>query len=173
MKKYNLNKEKISFKWGEALGYSLGEEGRGRKKTLVIDRSETENVKPIITKNGGFMIVDSDSESNSWLALLSTNGGYKKNVDGYFKACESDNIKIFAMGNGAWGDAGRCGTYDEAIIEIPDNTWIMLRMSGHSENYYMYFGTKEVHKITVEEIGAFCDMMNIEAPDRENMIALR
>ena len=77
---------------------------------------------------------------------------------------------MVAIGVGAYGAAGRIGTWNEFLIVIPDNTFLKIRPAGGShkiERYWLYFGEDKVYRVEKNEIDLFCDNMGLEKPAEE------
>lgn len=122
-------------------GIALGERGRGRHETFIPvprefpDRPEDEMVPGIcmgLTKSGKpRLIVSHDKNDSSITALLSSNGGYRRGTCGEIYVLKSSKVSTVATGYGAWGDAGRIGTWTDACIQFSSG-WIRVKYSGHS-----------------------------------------
>lgn len=67
---------------------------------------------------------------------------------------------MLAKGYGAWGAAGRIGSYDEFLCIIKDGTWVRVRPAGGSHKiprYWLYFASDKVYRIGDEELDLFLE----------------
>lgn len=121
-------------------GIALGEKGRGRHETFIpvpkefpdkpeetvlgfsMGLTRSERPRLVVNRNGG---------DRSVTALLSSNGGYRRGTCGEIYVLTSSKVLAVATGYGAWGDAGRIGTWTDACIQFSSG-WIRVKYSGHS-----------------------------------------
>jgi len=173
MKRYNINPEKRNFSWGEMMVVSLGERGRGRFEALIPYHApvDAEFLDLGKTRSGKSKIVKG-KEKDGWLAVVSGSGCYTRGTYGsvYCLPQDKNKIKVVAIGVGAYGAAGRIGTWNEFLIVIPDNTFLKIRPAGGShkiERYWLYFDEDKVYRVEKNEIDLFCDNMGLEKPAEE------
>jgi len=165
MKKYNVNPVEREFSWRKMLVVSLGERGRGRLEALVpfhapkdakyLDLGQTKSGKPKIIKGNG--------PDGKWLAVVSGVGTYTRDTYGtvYCLPQDKGRIQVVAFGRGAYGAAGRIGSWNEFLVVIPDDTFLKIRPAGGSnkiERYWLFFGTDKVYRVEKNEMDMFCDM---------------
>ena len=169
MKRYNLNVEERKFNWGDMDVVTLGEEGRGRHLEFVPfhTRKDAELVEVGTSRTGNPKIVGSKSDAG-WLGVVSGRGCYTKNTYGSVyvpEQCMYD-VEVVAQGYGAWGDAGRCGTWMEYLAIVKDNALLKVRPAGgyKLESYWLYFSSEKVVEIPKQEMDMFCEAEGIEHP---------
>jgi len=184
MKAYNLNPVEREFTWGKQheavkqLVTELGEQGRGRHKTVVpIHAKNLVELTLNTSQTGKPVICDiKDGKDNygltNWLAKLSGAGCYTRNTLGtvYCLASQEDNVYKIAQGHGAFGDAGRIGTWYEYLCIICPETWIRIRPAGGVEKmprYWMYFDKDQVYTVPDGELDAFNSSTGIAIPGPE------
>ena len=172
MKLYNIKPVKRKFSWGEMDVISLGEEGRGRRLTIIpfhanISNLEGDNFQIGRTLKGFPKIVNGES-SDGYIAKLSAEGVYTRNTYGsvYIHPDDKEKIKIIASGNGAYGLAGRIGEWYEFLVEIspqyPIRFYVQPSGGEHKiKGYYVVVFTDKVYKVPKEEIQIFEDQMGI------------
>jgi len=175
MKRYNVEPHEREFSWGKMLVVVLGEKGRGRYESLIPYHApkEAEYLDIGVTKSGKPKIVKGESPNGKWLAVVSGEGVYTRNTYGtvYCLPKDKDKIRVIARGRGAYGQAGRIGSWYEFLIVVPDGTLLKVRPAGGEEKrprYWLYFGGEKVVKIGAgDELDIFCDQMDIERPSED------
>jgi len=173
MKLYNIHPYKKTFSWGEMYVISLGEEGRGRRLTLVpfqgdITNLEAENFQVGLTKKG-FPKIITGQKSDGYIALLSGEGVYTRGTYGSVKIYseDKDKIKIIAYGKGAYGIAGRIGEWYEFMVVVnplyPVRFYVQPAGGEHKrERYYLVFLKDRVIEIKKEELNLFQEESGID-----------
>jgi len=169
-KRHNIEPVLKNFKWGDMLVITLGEEGRGRKLTLIPYHAP-ENatlLKISYTRTGRPKIVQSES-NKGWLAVVTGRGTYTRGTYGtvYSLPEDKEKIKVIAYGRGAYGAAGRIGDWNEFLVYIPDGTFLKIRPAGGPHKrarYWLYFGKDKVYRIEKEEMDLFCEQMGLDRP---------
>ena len=150
MKLWNIEPNKVSTGFGEIDAVVLGEEGRGRKRALVP-----------MTK-----IENNDAE---WVARLSAEGTYTRGTYGtvYVLVEDRKKIKIIDFGVGAYGDAGRIGSWMDFLVAIEKTpVRFLMRPSGgpgKRKRYWLVF-TDKVYTVKQEETGIFTETTGIDVP---------
>ena len=172
MKRY-FDVEQRSFAWGDMYVVVLGEQGRGRKEVYIPYHAhiDCQLVELGSTKSGHVKIVASQSNVG-WLAVVSGRGVYTRGTYGtvYVPPAFVEKVKVVAYGYGAYGDAGRIGSWYEFLITVEDNTFLKIRPAGGSSKkarYWLYFDADVVRKISMEEMPLFCDAFGIPSPPEE------
>jgi hypothetical protein len=149
MKAFNLKAEERN---GKTL-IALGEEGRGRKLTLVrcaLDIKDTEEVTVIKPKPGVPTISKATPYgSTAWLARITTDGAYIRGAEGNVRFL-GEGVELVAKGFGAFGDAGRTGNWDDVLIIVPNGTLLRVKPT-RGDAYFLLFTAVEVVTMTVEE----------------------
>lgn len=163
MKQFKIKPIKKTFSFGEMHCISLGERGRGRYEEIVPCQSDllpTDYIQIIPTKTGKPKIVKG-GDSKGWIARISCEGTYTKNTDGYARVHKDDldKVNVLAKGYGAEGDAGRCGTWYDYLLQIEDNTLIRVKEHGGYKRppYFIYFSETAAFVIQEEELDIFLD----------------
>jgi hypothetical protein len=169
-KRFQINPIERQFQWGEMQIIELGQKGRGRKYFLMPYHAskDAELIEFGRTKTDKEKIVSSDKE-NGWIAIISAKGPYTRGTSGnvYIQEKDKDRVKIHGIGVCAWGDAGRIGGYKEYLVEIEDETWVMVKPAGGYKvsNYYLYFGSDHVDRVEEEELDLYCEHNGVEMPE--------
>ena len=151
MKLWNIEPLKIKLSFGEIDAIVLGEEGRGRKRALV----------PINKIN---KIINAQ-----WVVRLSAEGTYTRGTYGtvYVLTEDREKIKIIDFGIGAYGDAGRIGSWNDFMVSIEETpVRFLMRPSGgpaKRERYWIVFD-KEVYTVKPTEIDIFKETIGIDIP---------
>jgi len=168
MKQYNLAATKRQMSFGELTVIELGEKGRGRYENLVPfqgDIIESDYVIPVPTKSGKNKIIKG-GDNKGWIARISCEGCYTRGTTGnaYVHIKDAEKVVVLESGNGAEGDAGRIGWWADYLLQIQDDTLIRVKRHGGSKTpaYYLYFGQKEVFKISGQEIEIFLENKEYE-----------
>jgi len=150
MKLWNIEPYKVSTGFGEIDAVLLGEEGRGRKRALV----------PITKIN---------KINAQWVVRLSAEGTYTRGTYGtvYVLTEDREKIKIIDFGIGAYGDAGRIGSWNDFMVSIEETpVRFLMRPSGgpaKRERYWIVFD-KEVYTVKPTEIDIFKETIGIDIP---------
>lgn len=148
----------------------MGQIWRGRKYTIIpAEISDQLFVEIGLSKSGKPRIVTSDS-SKDWLAFLSSEGCYTRGTyrSVYVPENQTSNVKVVASGYGAYGAAWRTGEFWEFLLEIQDETFVLVKPSGGEHKipaYWLYFGKTEVKQLRQEELDVFCESFNLESPE--------
>ena len=151
MKLWNIEPNKVSTGFGEIDAVLLGEEGRGRKRALV----------PITKIN---------KINAQWVARLSAEGTYTRGTYGtvYVLTEDRKKIKIIDFGIGAYGDAGRIGSWGDFLIAIEETpVRFLMRPSGgpaKRERYWLIFAEDKVYTVKSTEIDIFKETIGIDIP---------
>jgi len=159
MKAYNLNASNYTASFGTVECLQLGETGRGRKLTLVrcpkgiVDKTEVNLFAP---KVGKPKITIESSDNPNWLARVSTSGAYIRGANGNVRVLkvQENNIKVIAKGEGAFGDAGRTGSWDDFLLEVAPDTVLRVKPS-RGDAYFLHFTEESVVKLTASELGLY------------------
>ena len=153
MKLWNIEPyNKVSTGFGEIDAVVLlGEEGRGRKRALV----------PITKFN---------KINAEWVARLSAEGTYTRGTYGtvYVLVEDRKKIKIIDFGVGAYGDAGRVGSWMDFLVAIEKTpVRFLVRPSGgpaKRKRYWLVFTKDKVYTVKQEETGIFTETTGIDVP---------
>lgn len=156
MKAYNLNTVQHTASFGVVDVIGLGEEGRGRKLTLVNcpkGIGDREDVTLFAPKVGKPKITLGRDNSPCWLMRLSTEGAYIRGANGNVRVLkgQEDRVSVVARGQGAFGDAGRTGTWDDLLVQVAPETVLRVKPS-RGDAYFLNVTELEVLKISVSEV---------------------
>jgi hypothetical protein len=168
MKLYNVIPVKKSFSWGEMYVVILGEDGRGRKQSLIPFQADITNLEGnefVIGKTlkGNPKIVKGIS-SEGFIAVLSGEGVYTRGTYGtvYIHNEDKEKITLVSYGKGAFGIAGRIGDWYDYLLEIKPlyPVRFYVRPAGGEykiERYFLVFDNDKVTKVKKEEKDIFED----------------
>ncbi len=151
MKLWNIEPLKNKLSFGEIDAVVLGEEGRGRKRALV----------PMTKIN---------KINAQWVVRLSAEGTYTRGTYGtvYVLTKDREKIKIIDFGVGAYGDAGRIGSWNDFLVSIKETpVRFLMRPSGgpdKRERYWLVF-TDKVYTVKQEETSIFTETTGIDIPN--------
>lgn len=169
MKIFNIVPIVREMSFGELSVIALGERGRGRYEAVIpCGVKKDEKFGSITkTKSGNPKIVPSSSPEHGWLAIVSGSGTYTRGTYGtvYCQKEDVEKVQVLATGNGAYGDAGRIGSWNEFLITISDNTFLRIRPAGGQhkiERYNLFFSAEKVFRIPDSELQIFCEQMGLE-----------
>lgn len=126
MKTFNIQPRSVKIGEIEISAVILGEKGRGRTQAIVPCPENASVLEPGLSKTNRPRLNPSSSNAG-WLARISTEGSYVRGANGNVSAPPSmaSMIQVVAKGNGAFGDAGRIGT------------WVDLILATHLESFYL------------------------------------
>lgn len=171
MKPFNISADTRKEIGGQQVPVmALGEPGRGRQLTLirvpaaVAAQVQLEESKPGMPKR--VAIVNSKPESVqmpcAWLARVSTCGAYVRGANGNVRVlvATASKVRVVARGQGAFGDAGRTGTWDDLLLVVEPGTVLRVKPS-RSDAYWVHFGEKVTH-LTLPELALFDE---VDIPD--------
>jgi hypothetical protein len=156
----------------------LGERGRGRELTpVIVDPSvldERGNVTGIVeigaTRSGKPKIVRGNGEPLTWLDRVCTLSSYVRGACGWVGKLPDSSAKLIAVGWGAFGDAGRIGSWADILLSVPGNTWLRVKPS-RGPAYFRWYPEVEtgsdVVNVDAESLDAFAEAMGILAPPVE------
>ena len=151
MKKYNIIPETIKIADLEFSGITLGEKGRGR--TLVnVSCPDSEFLEVGATKTGKARL-NKSTLRKGWVARVSTEGAYIRNGKGNVSTATeyAEHIKVVARGQGAFGDAGRIGSWDDLLLATElEEFWLRVKPT-RGDAYILLFKSNKVTKLSYEE----------------------
>lgn len=155
MKTYNIEPKEIAINDYNFTGIVLGEKGRGRRETIV-PVAQSDLLEPGLTKAGKPRLNRSNS-SDGWVARISTSGAYVRGANGNVSVHKDSEFSLVAKGYGAFGAAGRTGTWDDVIFTVPDNTLVRVKPS-RADAYFVWFGTSKATVLSQSELSAIADL---------------
>ena len=172
MKVYNISPELIKVADFEITGICLGEEGRGRQKTIV-PAPKDGLMEPGLSKSGKPRLNPSKS-AQGWIARISSVGGYIRGAQGNISVHPScaDEVRVVARGHGAFGDAGRIGTWDDLLIVGPDEFLVRVKPS-RGDAYLIKFTAEKAVRLSYTEADALdVDCLNSTVSSRGDFVRL-
>ncbi len=158
------------FDWGTLIYVSAGEEGRGRKELRLpipkgIEIKQGMNHLTIGQTKSGLPRINTYSDDGMF-ALLSSEGGYTRRGDGFFKMEEEElqNISILAKGNGADGAAGRIGDWDVVLLELHAPCQILNQRSGagRSNIEIIIYDGETIDRVDACDYMQYCELKQIK-----------
>lgn len=148
MKTYNIHANELEIGGVETTAIILGEAGRGRKLQKILCPMDEEFLDYTFNRIGKVKLISSSSDEG-WIARISTLTSYVRGANGNISTTDAfaEDIKILAHGQGAFGDAGRIGTWDDVLIATQlEKFWVRVKPS-RGDGYILRFDRK-VHKIS-------------------------
>ncbi len=152
MKVYNIKPQTVKVADFEMDAISLGESGRGRKCVNVACPKEFEFLEVGTTKAGKPRL-NKSSNPQGWIARISTQGAYIRGASGNISVSQkfADRVTVVARGQGAFGDAGRIGTWDDIIISCQlEDFWLRVKPS-RGDAYILFFRNNLASDLTYPE----------------------
>lgn len=162
MKAYNIVPKEIQIAGGPVQVLTLGESGRGRELKIIKVDAQTENVSVKVCGTSSLKIVDTENVDGMWLARISTEGAYIRNALGacYIPKDQIGQVRVLARGYGAFGDAGRIGTWYDYLLSVATGTLIKVKRTRYAA-YWLHFTEDNVKRIKREELDIYLDMQGI------------
>ena len=181
MKAYNLSAKNIEVAGNKVPVIQLGESGRGRLLVSIpcpegLQDGDTVQALPPQTKANGLKtkpsIKKTSDTENGWVARISTDGSYIRGACGNVSFDPTQTgvsvPVIVAKGCGAFGDAGRTGTWDDVVVQVSDGTVLRVKPT-RADAYYLWFQKEKVSTLTLDEL----ELLELEVNfEKENRIRL-
>jgi len=140
--------------------FVIGEEGRGRYcKTIPIVGTGTE-VRLKLAETGVVGVACGDTDDSRCVAIINTNGGYKRGRS--YDIMAPENLTVVAEGLGAFGEAGRVGSY-KVYLAIMNPTASFHLIGKYGDKTYFSWDGKEMRveshterqaRLAAEEVAA-------------------
>ncbi len=158
----------------KVLAIVLGERGRGRVLTPVVVAPEALDndgriagpVRIGETRSGKPKIVRGDEPPTAWVDRINTLTSYVRGAYGWVGRLPGSGVSVIARGLGAFGDAGRVGTWGDYLLIVPTQTWLRVKPS-RGQAYFLWYpdlaGNGEV-RVAEDSIDAFAEGMDVPAP---------
>ena len=178
MKAYNLSAKNIEVAGNKIPVIQLGESGRGRLLFTVpcpegLQDGDAVTAVPAQVRANGLKtkpsIKGSNNPENGWVARISTDGSYIRGACGNISYDPGVSAPIvIAKGYGAFGDAGRTGTWDDVVVQVSDGTVLRVKPT-RADAYYLWFQEGKVSTLTLDEL----ELLELEVNfEKENRIRL-
>lgn len=152
MKVYNVQPQQVQVADFSFPAVQLGESGRGRKLLNVACPEEFKYLESGLTKQGKPRLNASKSDKG-WIARVNTAGAYIRGANGnvsYSPEFEG-KINLIAKAFGAFGAAGRTGTWDDVLISTElEDFWLRVKPS-RGDAYILLFKNGKVSEISYEQ----------------------
>jgi hypothetical protein len=151
-KVYNVSPTEVSVADFNFSAISLGEKGRGRLLVNVACPATFTHLEVGTTKQGKPRL-NSSSNPKGWVARISTEGAYVRGAFGNVTTSPEvvDKIQVVARGQGAFGDAGRTGTWDDLLVATELEEFILRVKPSRGDAYLLLFKERKVAQVTYEE----------------------
>lgn len=174
MKTYNISVSEVKINDFSFTALTLGEKGRGRVIVNVACPQSFSNLEVGTTKQGKPRLNTSKS-SKGWLARISTNGAYIRGASGNVSTNPeiAEKISVIARGQGAFGDAGRIGTWDDILISTELETFWLRVKPTRGDAYIMIFDDNKAQKISYEELDLLVENIDIDIDVMESTTSSR
>ena len=162
MKAFNLSSAISTVVAGREISVlSLGESGRGRSLVQIpcppgLEDGVAVTATPAVVKTNGLKtkpkIEAGGGGGDHWVARISTKTSYIRGANGNVSLSPGGEAPaLIAKGHGAFGDAGRTGTWDDVIVVVPDGTILRVK-PARGEAYFLWFEAHKVSRITWDEL---------------------
>ena len=156
----NLTAKSKTLKNGTVIiGVTLGEQGRGRVEVfLPLPKGYEEGqiieagMHPELNigfSRSGKPRINAEKSCEIWLMLYSY-GNYSRRGNGRIYSAPGTTPEVYARGNGADGDAGRIGNWDDILFRAHAGDTYRIQYSGYDygiEDDLIFVCANEVHKI--------------------------
>ena len=151
-KVYNLSPVEVSVADFKFFAISLGEKGRGRVLVNVACPAKFTHLKVGATAQGKPRL-NLSTDSKGWVARVSTEGAYVRGAYGTISTSPEviDKIQVIARGQGAFGDAGNIGTWDDLLLETKLEEFMLRVKPSRGDAYLILFKGGKVSRVTYEE----------------------
>lgn len=178
MKTYNIDPQEIQIADFTMTAITLGEKGRGRTIVNVACPNEFTFLEPGQTRSGKPRLVASQNDSG-WVARINTHGSYVRGASGNVSVSpeHKDAVSVLARGQGAFGAAGRTGTWDDIIVvSTLDSFWLRVKPS-RGDAYVILFSEEKFTQLEYEDFELLLDSLDYGLHDssprsRGNLIRL-
>ena|GEM_PF-747702 len=174
MKAYNICPQEVSVADFKFPALPLGEKGRGRILVNVACPATFTHLEVGTTKQGKPRLNPS-SNPKGWVARISTEGAYIRGAFGNVSTSPevADKIRVVARGQGAFGDAGRCGTWDDLLVATDLEEFILRVKPSRGDAHLLLFKEGKVTKVTYEEADLLeLDLHGSTSTSRGEMVRL-
>lgn len=175
MKVYGIKPAKVKIGDFEIDAVSIGEHGRGRQLVNVACPQEFEFLEPGTTKNGRFRLNRAVSREG-WIARICTAGAYIRGANGNVSTLPefADRMTVAVRGHGAFGDAGRIGSWDDIVICTDmEDFWVRVKPSRGDAFIMIFRVDGKVNILSYEEAELLdMDLKGSSSNDRGELIRL-
>lgn len=152
MKTYNIAPKEIQVSDFTVTGIALGESGRGRQLTIV-PCPDAPLLEPGLSKTGKPRL-NKSSSSRGWVIRVSTHGAYIRGANGNVSSPTPEAWTVVARGYGAFGHAGRTGTWDDLVLATAQEEWILRVKPTRGDAYLLVCQNGKVSQVSYPEAEA-------------------
>jgi hypothetical protein len=173
-KVYNISLVEVSITDFKFFAIPLGEKGRGRILVNVACPATFTHLEVGTTKQGKPRLNPS-THPKGWVARISTEGAYVRGAFGNVTTSPEvgDKIQVVARGQGAFGDAGRTGTWDDILVSTELEEFILRVKPSRGDAYLLLFREGKVTRFTYEEADLLeVDLYGSTSTSRGEMVRL-
>jgi len=174
VKAYNICPQEVSIADFLFHAIPLGEKGRGRILVNVACPATFTHLEVGTTKQGKPRLNQSTS-NNAWVARINTEGAYIRNAYGYVSTSPevADKVQVITRGQGAFGDAGRTGIWDDLLVATDLEEVILRVKPSRGDAYILLFKDGKVTRVTYEEADLLeLDLHGSTSTQRGEMVKL-
>lgn len=173
-KVFNISPLEVSVSDFKFYAITLGEKGRGRILVNVACPATFTHLEVGTTKQGKPRL-NSSTNSKGWVARISTEGAYVRGAFGNVSTSPEvvDKVRVVARGQGAFGDAGRTGTWDDLLVATELEEFILRVKPSRGDAYLLLFKEGKVTRFTYEEADLLeVDLHGSTSTSRGEMVKL-
>jgi hypothetical protein len=134
MQTYNINPVVQIIADQEVSVISLGEQGRGRKYKLIKCPKNFTNLSVVAPKPGmpgNVRLVETEDNKPGLIMRVCTHSSYVRGANGNVSVHPDHikNVEVITAGQGAFGAAGRTGTWDDLLLVVTGETVLRVKPS--------------------------------------------
>ena len=150
MKAFNLKTTTVTLPTGDKSVISLGEDGRGRKQSLILCPAGLQDGDPVslnVPRLGRPSISTGNDPSGGWLARISTSGAYIRGANGNVRVLNGREklVTPVAYGYGAFGAAGRTGTWQDWLLVLQEGAILRVKPSRGDAHFLVVLDNGVFH----------------------------
>ena len=151
-KQFNICPQEVPVCDSTFQALTLGEKGRGRILVNVACPA-TFTYLEVGDTNKGKPRLNPSSNPKGWVARISTKGAYIRGAFGNVSTSPEvvDKIRVIARGQGAFGDAGNIGKWDDILLYTELEEFFLRVKPSRGDAYLLLFKEGKVSRVTYEE----------------------
>jgi hypothetical protein len=136
---------------------ALGERGRGRREAIVPVPEQFHGLEPGLTKSGQPRLNACGAGGLGWIVRVKTLTSYIRGACGYVDLIGGASPEVIARGNGAFGDAGRIGTWVDLLLACHGDCLLRIKPSRGKSWLMLVRDAEGVIEMSVEEYKSWDD----------------